>query len=91
MDRDGAKLLCTPVIASFLSSSGTLESVRSIKVKIGALPLAEIESRGVIEAEEIRTYEASTRLDAVASAGFRVSRSKMSVHISKGDVKLNYA
>jgi RNA-binding protein YlmH len=36
------------------------------------------------------TVEASLRLDAIASAGFGVSRSKMSDLISAGDVRVNW-
>jgi RNA-binding protein YlmH len=36
------------------------------------------------------TVEASMRLDAIASAGFGVSRSKMTDFISAGDVRVNW-
>ncbi len=37
--------------------------------------------------QELRSVEASMRLDSVASAGFRVSRSQMSDLCTKGDVR----
>ena len=40
--------------------------------------------------QELRTVEASLRLDAIASAGFRVSRAKMAEMVKKGDVRVNW-
>ena len=37
--------------------------------------------------EHVRTVEASLRLDAIASAGFRVSRAKASDLVKHGDVR----
>lgn len=39
--------------------------------------------------EQMRTVEASLRLDAVASAGFRISRGKAADLIKHGDVRLD--
>ena len=36
---------------------------------------------------QMRTVEASLRLDAIASAGFRTSRSKIVDMIKKGDIR----
>ncbi len=40
--------------------------------------------------KEITTVEASMRLDAIASAGFGMSRSKMVDAIAAGDVRVNW-
>ena len=40
--------------------------------------------------EEVSSVEASLRLDAVASAGFRMSRGKMTDLIKSGDVRVNW-
>jgi len=85
----GAKVLATPAIAVFLTRA--LESVRTVKVTVELFPLSELEgTQGAQAQEPMRTYEASLRLDAVASAGFRCARSKMGEDIAKGNVKLNY-
>lgn len=85
----GAKVLATPAIAVFLTRA--LESVRTVKVTVELFPLSELEgAQGAQVQEPVRTYEASLRLDAVASAGFRCARSKMGEDIVKGNVKLNY-
>jgi photosystem II S4 domain protein len=85
--KEGAKVLCTPAIAVFLTRA--LETVRTVKVNVDIFPLTELEAKA-IETEQFRTYEASLRLDSIASAGFRCARSKMCDDISKGLVKLNY-
>jgi len=85
----GAKVLATPAIAVFLTRA--LESVRTVKVNVELFPLSELEAdQGAQMQEPMRTYEASLRLDAIASAGFRCARSKMGDDIVKGNVKLNY-
>lgn len=40
--------------------------------------------------ESVQSVEASLRLDAVASAGFRMSRNKMADMIKGGDVRVNW-
>ena len=40
--------------------------------------------------ESFQTVEASLRVDAVASAGFRMSRSKLSDLVRSGDVRVNW-
>ncbi|HEY9599561.1 MAG TPA: S4 domain-containing protein, partial [Cyanophyceae cyanobacterium] len=40
--------------------------------------------------KEMTTVEASMRLDAIASAGFGLSRSKMAEAITAGDVRVNW-
>ena len=48
--------------------------------------LAELTVRAP-KTEQVRTVEASLRLDAIASAGFRVSRAKASDLVKHGDVR----
>ena len=40
--------------------------------------------------EEMQSIEASLRIDAIASAGFRMSRSKMNDMVKGGDVRVNW-
>uniref|UniRef100_M4D773 RNA-binding S4 domain-containing protein n=1 Tax=Brassica campestris TaxID=3711 RepID=M4D773_BRACM len=44
-----------------------------------------------LETNSFKTVEASLRIDAVASAGFKISRSKLVDLISSGDVRVNWA
>jgi len=83
----GAQVLVTPSMAAYLTQS--LNQVRSIKVTARQAPLTELRVAAP-KADTLRTAEASLRLDAVASAGFRMSRAKMVEAIDGGDVKLNW-
>ncbi|KAF6002418.1 hypothetical protein F1559_001878 [Cyanidiococcus yangmingshanensis] len=65
-------------------------TVRSTPVQIRVLDsLAELEVRPP-RSKTMTSVEASLRLDAVASAGFGMSRSKMAEIISAGDVSINW-
>jgi photosystem II S4 domain protein len=83
----GAQVLTTPEMAVYLASAVT--QVRSTKVTATAAPLSAVRAPPV-KADTIKTVEASLRLDAVASAGFRVSRGKMADAIEAGEVRLNW-
>ena len=83
----GAHVLTTPEMAAYLA--GALASVRSVPVRCAPAPLTELRVPPA-RADTIRTAEASLRLYAVASAGFRMSRAKMAEAIEGGDVKLNW-
>ncbi|MEO0949533.1 MAG: photosystem II S4 domain protein, partial [Cyanobacteria bacterium J06641_5] len=83
----GAQALVVPDLAPFLETS--LVQVRSVPVKTRAIALEELKIRPP-KTKEMTTVEASLRLDAIASAGFGMSRSKMSAAISAGDVRVNW-
>ena len=63
--------------------------LRDVKVKITIISLDELQIPVVRSKKLINTVEASTRLDAIASAGFRVSRNKILQRIGTGMIKLN--
>ena len=67
----------------------SLQQVRSVPVKVQPITLDELKIRPP-QKKEINTVEASLRLDAIASAGFGLSRSKMSDAITGGDVRVNW-
>jgi photosystem II S4 domain protein len=83
----GADVLCTPEMCEFLS--GALTSVRTVKVEAKEVEAKELKVPEP-KVEEIQTSEASTRLDALGSAGFRMSRGKFSAFVDSGDVKVNW-
>ncbi|MGB3557752.1 MAG: S4 domain-containing protein, partial [Geitlerinemataceae cyanobacterium] len=62
---------------------------RSVNVKTRRMELSELKVRQP-QRKEMTTVEASMRLDAIASAGFGMSRSKMTTFISGGDVRVNW-
>ncbi|MEM7064891.1 MAG: photosystem II S4 domain protein [Cyanobacteria bacterium P01_B01_bin.77] len=83
----GAQLIVVPELVEFLEMS--LTQVRSVPVKTKAIDWSELRVREP-KKKEMTTVEASMRLDAVASAGFGMSRSKMADMITAGDVRVNW-
>ncbi|MBW4645005.1 MAG: photosystem II S4 domain protein [Goleter apudmare HA4340-LM2] len=83
----GAQAIVAPDLAEFLEMS--LNQVRSVPVKTRRIDLSELKIREP-KKKELTTVEASLRLDAIASAGFGMSRSKMVDLIDSGDVRVNW-
>ena len=83
----GAQAIIVPEMVDFLTSS--LTQVRSVAVKTQQIDLSELKIRPP-KKKEMTTVEASMRLDAIASAGFGMSRSKMADAISHNDVRVNW-
>ncbi|KAK9829375.1 hypothetical protein WJX72_005464 [[Myrmecia] bisecta] len=84
----GAEILVDPDLVEHLEMS--LTQVRTVTVQTRALNLHKLHVP-TPRSSTISSVEASLRLDAVASAGFRMSRSKMLDLIKKGDVRVNWA
>ena len=63
--------------------------VRKVPVVTRPIALSELRVRPA-KVETIFSSEASLRLDAVASAGFRISRAKMTDLIRSGDVRCSF-
>ena len=83
----GAQAIVVPEMVEFLTSS--LTQVRSVAVKTQQTEFSELKIRPP-KKKEMTTVEASMRLDAIASAGFGMSRSKMADAISHKDVRVNW-
>ena len=83
----GAQAIVVPEMVDFLT--GSLTQVRSVAVKTQAIDFSELKIRPP-KKKEMTTVEASMRLDAIASAGFGMSRSKMATAISNNDVRVNW-
>jgi len=83
----GAQVVVVPELAGFLEIN--LKQVRSVPVKTQRIDLSELKVREP-KKKELTTVEASLRLDAIASAGFGMSRSKMVDLIDGGDVRVNW-
>ncbi|MEH2378404.1 MAG: photosystem II S4 domain protein [Nostoc sp.] len=83
----GAQAIVAPELVEFLSIS--LNQVRSVPVKTQQIEITELKVREP-KKKELTTVEASLRLDAIASAGFGMSRSKMVDFIDAGDVRVNW-
>ncbi len=83
----GAQVIVVPELVDFLCS--TLRQVRSVPLRVQPLNLAELKVQPP-QTKALTTVEASLRLDAIASAGLGMSRSKMAAAISAGDVRVNW-
>ncbi|PSC68957.1 photosystem II S4 domain [Micractinium conductrix] len=85
--EQGAQILVAPHLVEHLE--GALTQVRTVPVLASVIPLADLQVRAP-RVEALSSVEASLRLDAVASAGFRMSRSKMTDLVKSGDVRVNW-
>jgi len=74
-----------PELVEFLEMNLKL---RSVPVKTQRISMSELKIQE--PKKELTTVEASLRLDAIASAGFGMSRSKMTDLIDGGDVRVNW-
>ncbi|MDJ0600867.1 MAG: photosystem II S4 domain protein [Crocosphaera sp.] len=83
----GGQVIVVPELVDFLETS--LTQVRSVPVKTQQIDLSELKIRPP-KTKEMTTVEASMRLDAIASAGFGMSRSKMVDAINQGNVRVNW-
>lgn len=83
----GAQTLVIPEMMEYLEQH--LTQVRSVPVKTQRIELGELKIKEP-KKKELTTVEASLRLDAIASAGFGMSRSKMVELINSGDVRVNW-
>jgi photosystem II S4 domain protein len=87
LGEQGAQAIVVPEMVEFLGMH--LNQVRSVPVKTRQIELSELKIREP-KKKELTTVEASLRLDAIASAGFGMSRSKMVDFIDSGDVRVNW-
>ena len=63
--------------------------MRSVKTTTTLIPLSELRVP-IPKVQETSSVEASMRVDAIASAGFRMSRSKFAALVKAGDVRVNW-
>lgn len=85
--KGSCDLILLPEILPFTLQN--LESAGRAKLSLTELPLEEL-SVPVGEVKTVHATVSSLRLDAVAAAGFSVSRSKLAEAISAGRVSLNW-
>jgi len=83
----GAQAVVVPELLEYMETH--LTQVRSVPVRVQRIEFSELKVREP-KKKQMTTVEASMRLDAIASAGFGVSRSKMTDFISAGDVRVNW-
>jgi len=85
--EQGAQFLTAKEMVSHFETS--LVQVRSVNVQTSLMSIADLKVAAP-RVQEIKSVEASMRLDAISSAGFRMSRSKMVDMIKGGDVRVNW-
>ncbi|MBD2423534.1 photosystem II S4 domain protein [Cyanobium sp. FACHB-13342] len=84
----GAQAVVTAQQAAALD--GRTTRVRTVEVRLEARPLDQLQLPAPRQPRRFQTVEASLRLDAVASAGFGISRNRMAELIRQGSVRVNW-
>lgn len=84
----GAQGVISEELAGWLD--GCLAQVRSVEVRFGVRPLAELQLPPQRVPRTLQTVEASLRVDAVASAGFGLSRTRLVTLIRQGDLRVDW-
>jgi photosystem II S4 domain protein len=87
-DRGGQALVDTAAAAAL---EGRSTMVRSVEVLLEPCEPAALQPPARRQPRRLQTVEASCRLDAVASAGFGLARSRMADLIRSGQVRLNWS
>lgn len=86
-DRGGQGLVDAALAARVEGLDGV---VRTVPVRFSARPIAELQLPAPRLPKRLQSVEASLRLDAVGSAGFGLSRSRMAERIRQGAVRINW-
>jgi photosystem II S4 domain protein len=86
-DRGGQGVLSGEAARALDGRQG---QVRSVEVRLQARPLEELQLPARRQPRRWHTVEASCRLDAVASAGFGLSRARLAELIRSGQVRVNW-
>jgi len=84
----GAQAIVSAELAQKLE--GTEGLVRTVAVRFEARPVADLALPAARAQRDLHTVEASQRLDAVASAGFGLSRNRMATLIREGAVRIDW-
>ncbi len=84
----GAQALCTPEAAELLD--GKSSKIRDVPIRCELVPTTKLQLPINRIAKRLQTVEASTRLDAISSAGFGLSRGKVVSQIKAGKLRLNW-
>jgi len=88
LGQRGAQVIVESDVAEVVKAE--LTSVRTVNVYVEPIPFDELRA-GEAKRKEVSSVEASLRLDAVASGGMRISRSKMAKMIEQeGVVYVNW-
>ena len=84
----GAQAICSQKCADFMHQK--IGKLREVEIAIEALDITAMEIPFQRPEKVINTVEASTRIDAITSAAFGLSRSKITTQIKQGCLRLNW-
>ena len=84
----GAQAICSRKCADLMHQK--IGKLREVEITIESISISEMEIPFSRPKKIINTVEASTRIDAIASAGFGLSRSKITTQIKQGYLRLNW-
>ena len=84
----GAQAICTKKCADLMHQK--ISKLREVEISIEVISICDMEIPFKRTAKVINTVEASTRVDAIASAGFGLSRSKITTQIKQGFLRINW-
>jgi len=84
----GAQAICSQTCADLMHDK--ICTLREVEIAIEVLDINDMEIPFKRAEKIINTVEASTRIDAIASAGFGLSRSKITSQIKQGCLRLNW-
>ena len=84
----GGQGICTPSASEFIQ--GRVGAVRDVEIRCELLQLDQLQPPVQRSIRTMQTVEASCRLDAIASAGFGLSRAKIVAHVKAGRLRLNW-
>ena len=84
----GAQAICSQKCADLMHQK--IGKLREVEIAIEALDINKMEIPFKRPEKIINTVEASMRIDAIASAGFGLSRSKITTQIKQGCLRLNW-
>lgn len=84
----GAQAIVSEGLAGRLD--GRAAMVRTVEVRLATLPLTDLQLPAQRAPRSFTSVEASLRLDAVASAGFGLSRNRMAELIRQGVVRIDW-
>lgn len=88
MGDRGAQAICTQEIS--LKISGKIGIARNVKIFCEVLEIDQLNFPTRKKSKKIKSVESSKRLDAIASAGFGLSRGKTVDQIKIGKVRINW-
>lgn len=86
-DRGGQAIVCRNLAERLDGASGEL---RTVPLLISRRPIVELQPPAARLPRALNSVEASLRLDAVASAGFGLPRSRVKALISDGAARINW-